>query len=203
MKIKMVKKRYSYQARIATCATEHLTYCGDTDLGQHRLILWSVAWQHQAITWTSVDSSTLQLCGIHRKAMSKELYISILDMSLKIIKLRLQPYLPGANESNNGKWVLLVIIVYYNMVFRALFLQRALYTVHCRNIMHSRKPSFVITPPFLVNALNRYFVVYAAMKYATFYWQKFIWLPLIQTLSNIHVLALVHKEIETCSSADP
>ena len=34
----------------------------------------------------------------------------------------------------------------YNMVCSALFLQRALYTVHCTNIMHSRTPSFVITP---------------------------------------------------------
>ena len=34
----------------------------------------------------------------------------------------------------------------YNMVCSALFLQRALYTVHCTNIMRSRKPSFVIIP---------------------------------------------------------
>ena len=33
----------------------------------------------------------------------------------------------------------------YNMVCSALFLQCALYTVHCTHIMHSRKPSFVIT----------------------------------------------------------
>ena len=64
--------------------------------------------------------------------------------------------------------------VFYNMVCSALFLQRAFY-----NIMHSRKPSFVITPPFLVNTVNRYFMIYAAMKYATFYWNSFIWLPLI------------------------
>ena len=38
------------------------------------------------------------------------------------------------------------LIKNYNMVCSALFLQRALYTVHCTNIMHSRKPSFVITP---------------------------------------------------------
>ena len=38
----------------------------------------------------------------------------------------------------------------------ALFLQRALHTVHCTNIMHSRKPSFVINPPFLVNTVNCY-----------------------------------------------
>ena len=36
----------------------------------------------------------------------------------------------------------------YNMVCSALFLQRALYTVHSTNNTHSRKPSFVITPPF-------------------------------------------------------
>ena len=70
-------------------------------------------------------------------------------------------------------------ISYYNMVCSALFLQRALYTVHCTNIMHSRKPSFVITPAVLINTVNRYFVIYAAMKFATFYWNKFICLPLI------------------------
>ena len=59
--------------------------------------------------------------------------------------------------------------LHYNMVCSALLLQRALYTVHCTNIMHSRMPSFVITPPFLVNTVNRYFVIYPAMKYATFY----------------------------------
>ena len=50
------------------------------------------------------------------------------------------------------------ITAVYNMVCSALFLQRALYTVHCTNIMHSTKPSFVITPPFLVDTVNRYFV---------------------------------------------
>ena len=34
-------------------------------------------------------------------------------------------------------------------------------------------------PPFLVNTVKRYFVTYAAMKYATFYWNNFIWLPVI------------------------
>ena len=32
------------------------------------------------------------------------------------------------------------------------------------NIMHSKRPSFVITPVFLVNTVNRYFVIYAAMN---------------------------------------
>ena len=34
----------------------------------------------------------------------------------------------------------------YNMVGSALFLLRALYTVHCSNTMHSGKPSFATTP---------------------------------------------------------
>ena len=42
------------------------------------------------------------------------------------------------------KWY--AIIKYYNMVGSALFPQRALYTVHCTNTMHSRKPPFAITP---------------------------------------------------------
>ena len=45
--------------------------------------------------------------------------------------------------------------------------------------------------------------MYAAMKYATFYWNSFILLPLIETLSSIHVLAPVYKDIEISSSADP
>ena len=43
------------------------------------------------------------------------------------------------------------------MVCSALFLQCALYKVHCANIMHFRKPSFVITPAVLVNTVTRYF----------------------------------------------
>ena len=39
----------------------------------------------------------------------------------------------------------LVIIGFYNMFCNTLFLQRAFYTVHCVNITHSTKPSFVIT----------------------------------------------------------
>ena len=56
-----------------------------------------------------------------------------------------------------SEWMLMVfnhLVIYvsalfelnYNMVCSALCLQRALYTMHCTNIMHSREPSFVITP---------------------------------------------------------
>ena len=27
---------------------------------------WLVAWQHQAVTWTSVDLSSVQSCGIYK-----------------------------------------------------------------------------------------------------------------------------------------
>ena len=40
----------------------------------------------------------------------------------------------------------LILVLLYNMVGSALFLLRALYTVHCTNTMHSRKPSFATTP---------------------------------------------------------
>ena len=83
----------------------------------------------------------------------------------------------GSYQTNSERIMLLNSC--YNMVGSALFLQRALYTVHCTNTMHSRKPSFAITPPFLENTVNRYFVTYAAMKYATFSWNNFIWLPVI------------------------
>ena len=94
-------------------------------------------------------------------------------------------------------------ISFYNMVYSALFLQRALYTVHCtiQCTLESRRlwsPS-----PFLVDTVNRYFVIYAAMKYATSYWNNYIWLPWTYTLLNIRVLGLVHKEIEISSSTDP
>ena len=42
----------------------------------------------------------------------------------------------------------------YNKVCSALSPQRVLYKVHCTIIMHFRKPSFAITPPFVVNTLH-------------------------------------------------
>ena len=49
---------------------------------------------------------------------------------------------------------------HYNMGFSALFLQRALYTVHCTNIMHPRKPSFVITPAVVSFYCKLLFLLY-------------------------------------------
>ena len=55
---------------------QQLTHCGlvmpygVTELGQHWLRWWLVAWQHQAITWTNVDLSSVRSLGIHLRALS-------------------------------------------------------------------------------------------------------------------------------------
>ena len=65
---------------------------GDIEIGQHWL-------RHQAITGTNVDLSSVRSCGIHLRLITDEmLKISLLDVSLKIIDLKLQPHLPGASE---------------------------------------------------------------------------------------------------------
>ena len=72
---------------------------GDIDLGQHWLRKWLVAWWHQAITWTNVDLSSMEFCGIHLTTILQAAHeISVHGMSLKIMILKLQPHLPGANE---------------------------------------------------------------------------------------------------------
>ena len=65
------------------------THCGletpydGTDLGEHWLMLWLVAWWHQAITWTSDDLSSVQFTGIH--VVSRETnHPSIDKISLKL-----------------------------------------------------------------------------------------------------------------------
>ena len=73
-----------------------------------------------------------------------------------------------------------LLSISYNMVCSAMFLQCVLYTVYCANIMHSRKLAIVITlPSFLANTTNHYLFIYAAIRYATFYYRTissdFLW----------------------------
>ena len=72
-----------------------LTPCGDIDLGQH----WFVAWQHQAITWTDVDFSSMEFCGIHLTTICSAWDINSWYMYEfeNCIILKLRPHLPGAN----------------------------------------------------------------------------------------------------------
>ena len=53
-------------------------------------------------------------------------------------------------RASKRKMFLFDDVIMYTMVSSALFLQRALHTMRGTNIMHSRKPSFVITPAFFI-----------------------------------------------------
>ena len=71
----------------------------DIDLGQHWLRYWLVAWRHQAITWTSVDLSSVRSCSIYLRAISQEIIkIAALDMHLKITNKKIEPHLSWANQ---------------------------------------------------------------------------------------------------------
>ena len=72
---------------------------GDTDLGQHWLRQWLVAWRNRAITWTNVDWSSVKSRDSHIKAISQEMpQPSITKIILKIVSLKSYSNLPGANE---------------------------------------------------------------------------------------------------------
>ena len=60
-----------------------LIYCGlITPYGQHWLRMWTVALQHQAITWTNVDLSSIDF--FVTKILQEVLDISMHEMMLKI-----------------------------------------------------------------------------------------------------------------------
>ena len=61
---------------------------GDTEMGQHWLRLWLIAWQHLGITWTNADFSLARFYGIQLRAISLwVLKLLFCVMSLKIILL--------------------------------------------------------------------------------------------------------------------
>ena len=71
-----------------------LTHCGlvmpydNIDLDQHWFREWLVAWQHQAITWTSVDLSSVRSSDNHTRAVSEEIpQPSISKIIMKITHL--------------------------------------------------------------------------------------------------------------------
>ena len=75
VKVKRIYKYFITLAQSKFCCTasepHYLTHCGqvkwygDRDLNQHWFMYWLDAWQHQAITWTNVDLSSVRSCGIH------------------------------------------------------------------------------------------------------------------------------------------
>ena len=62
------------------------------------------AWQHQAITWTNVDLSSVWSCGIYLRTIPLEMFkISITKLHLKIKYSKSQPHLPEDNELRKFK----------------------------------------------------------------------------------------------------
>ena len=58
-----------------------------------------VAWQNQAIIWTSVASSLGMFCGIYLRAILQEVLKNLIsNICLEVTLLELLPHLPGANE---------------------------------------------------------------------------------------------------------
>ena len=54
--------------------------------------------RHQAINWTNVNLPSVLSRGIYLRAILQDmLKVSIIDMSLKITNLKLQPHLPGTS----------------------------------------------------------------------------------------------------------
>ena len=77
-------------------------------------------WRYQAITWTNIDWPSMRSCGIYLRASSFEmLKLFFLDMSVKIIILKVQTRLPGTNELTTWllKW-LIAILTYLATVYR-------------------------------------------------------------------------------------
>ena len=68
---------------------------GAIDLDQHWLRQRLVAWKHQAITGTNVDSSAEMFPGIQLKAISQKMLIKLIhDFRSEITLLKLLPRLP-------------------------------------------------------------------------------------------------------------
>ena len=100
-----IRQQYSGLCTLLYGLSNISTHCdlvtpyGNKDLRQHWLRQWLDAWRHQAITWTNADLSSVEFCGIHLTTiLLVALKVSIPEMGSKIIFLKLQPHLPGANE---------------------------------------------------------------------------------------------------------
>ena len=58
-----------------------------------------VTWRHQAITWTTVNFSSVRFSNIHLRTISQDIpEPSITEISLKITFVTCHPILPGTNE---------------------------------------------------------------------------------------------------------
>ena len=70
-----------------------MTPCGDTDIGEHWLRYWIVAWRHLVITWSNVVLSPEMLFGIHVKGIAQDIralpHVSNLCSEITLFVVRL------------------------------------------------------------------------------------------------------------------
>ena len=100
-----------------------LTHCGlvtpygDMELGQHCLRQWLVAWRHQAITWTNVDSyqwgpMTITWWQFHQRYPS---HVS-LKLAWNVHYLKFHSNIPGINELRRHRHLIGVRIPVINLI---------------------------------------------------------------------------------------
>ena len=74
----------------------------NTELGQHWLRYWLVAWGHQAITWSHVDLSSVRSSVNHLQAISQEI---VLFRHQSKISLKITYKIFHSNLFPRGQWV--------------------------------------------------------------------------------------------------
>ena len=68
--------------------------------GSNWLCKWLVVWRYQSITAINVDQSSVRSCGIHPRAILRQVpKLVFYKMGLKIIPWKWETHLPGANQS--------------------------------------------------------------------------------------------------------
>ena len=162
---------------------------------QQWLRQWFGSIRHQATTCTNVDLVQC-CCSVHRPQRVCKHISPKIHLSFEPIKIALGYYdfmIASSNVScnvciwneNNLPCLTANLELWSNIISLITWL-----AVHCFSSVHCTQCIVQIQctresrrlrspPPFLVNIVNRYFVTYAAMKYATFYWNNFSWLPVI------------------------
>ena len=73
---------------------------GNTNMGQHWLRQWLVAWWHKAITWANVDVSSVGFSNIHLVSISQHIHQQLIP------KIDLKNYLSQISfKFSRGQWV--------------------------------------------------------------------------------------------------
>ena len=67
-----------------------------SNLGQHWIRLWLVAWRHQPISRISIDLSSVRSCAIYQKAIALEMLMKMVPkLHLKTVLIKSKPHPKG------------------------------------------------------------------------------------------------------------